>query len=329
MFPAIVHRGPHAFGWMTYNPATGITIEKHKGRSDTPKAIEKMNLDDDATWLVGHVRYATHGDPKNMNNNHPLVHGSIVGVHNGVLRNHDSILKDTGREKANTQVDSEAIFAAVNKWGIRGGLARINGDMVTVFASTKHPAVLRIARSHGRPLVYATTAAGSLIFASECCVIDACGIDLVGGDNPYTDVTGRNRLLTVRLGRVTERVQYRKDSWKTTCAAPPARTYPEWSTPLPGTRKTSQEALAEANAARTRQVYRSRGSGSTRGDDPRGPVGSTGDSYLGSGHYRTIDGKVLSVDEYVDYRVETALQAIRNNDIEWGVTRTMARLHLF
>lgn len=312
MFPAIIHRGPHAWGWMSYNPATGISIEKHVGRADTPAAIAKMNLDEDPTWLVGHVRFATHGDPKNLNNNHPLVHGSIVGVHNGVLRNHESILKDTGREKDNTQVDSEAIFAAVHKWGMRGGLTRIHGDMVAVFASTKHPAVLRIARSHGRPMVYATTTAGSLVFASECCVIDATGIALKGGNLPYTELTGRNRLLTVRQGVITERVQYRSDSWKQ-FQGTSARPYVPSALPLPG-RKTSQEALAEANAARQKQVYRSKGSGSTTSGGPRGLIGTTGDQHLGNGVYRTADGRQMSVDEYVDYRVEQALQTIQNND---------------
>jgi asparagine synthetase B (glutamine-hydrolysing) len=310
MFPSIIHRGPHAYGWMSYNPASGITIEKFVGKCDTPEALATMNLDEDPKWFVGHVRYATHGLPSNLNNNHPLVHGSIVGVHNGVLRNHESILRVTGREKADTQVDSEAIFASINKWGMRSGLARIEGDMVTVFASTKTPGTLRIARSHGRPLVYATTAAGSLIFASECCVIDACGIETT---TPVS-LTGRNRMLTVREGRVTERVQYKADSWRNFEGGTQGIRRFYSGTPVVGpqhlpARRTSQDALAEANAA-----AKARKNGDKRGDDPVGPVGSTGDRYLGKGWYETSDGRTLNVDDYVDYRVEQAMATINNNE---------------
>lgn len=318
LFPAVVHRGPHAYGWMSFNPADGITIEKHIGRADTKKALATMRLDHQAKWVVGHVRYATHGDPKNLNNNHPLVHGSIVGVHNGVLRNYASILRETGREKDNTQVDSEAIFAAVHKWGMRGGLARIQGDMVTVFANTAHPDVLRIARSHGRPLVYATTPNGSLIFASECAVIEATGIDLIGGQTPYYDLTGRNRMLTVRQGRITERTQYRSDSWKSFEGGVSGITdlYDSGIPKPPPQRHTAQQAIAQANKGRN--AYRSIPPAPVRTskipDAPRGLLGTTGDRYLGSGVYRTADGRTMDVDQYVDHRVEQALATIRNNN---------------
>jgi predicted glutamine amidotransferase len=311
MFPAIVHRGPHAFGWMSYNPETGITVAKHKGKVTTKGNLKKIALDDNATWLVGHVRYATNGKPEHMPNNHPLTHGSVVGVHNGVLRREswEAILAETGREDSTAEVDSEAIFAAVHKWGIRGGLSRIEGDMVAVFARTSHPESLSIARSYGRPLVYATTAAGSLIFASECCVIDACGLGFKATD--YTHMSGQYRLLRVSGGKVRERSQYR--------AAKPANAHKALSTYVPARRSTpiplpfEQGGVSGITDYFDRQRNLSRPSvGPSSLDDPGSPAHGTragtkdrhGGEYLGAGWYRAPNGQVMPVDRYVEWCIE-------------------------
>lgn len=204
MFPALVKGGPHAFGWMSWD-GESIHHEKHPGRVDTDEAMGKIDIDPNAKWFVGHTRWATHGSPEDMRNNHPLVHGRFIGVHNGVLQNHSAILSITGREDPKTEVDSEAIFAAVNKWGHRVGLSKILGAMVAVYANTEHHTrTLHIARTHGRDLFYARTVAGSLIFASEEQAIRATGIKLQRSPTPVPPY----KLLRVREGRVTERVDF-------------------------------------------------------------------------------------------------------------------------
>jgi hypothetical protein len=205
LLPAAVHRGPHAYGWM-YGTSDGeIYTVKHQGRSDTDDAIDTMVIpvehEDKLLWLVGHVRYYTHGSPENMNNNHPLTHGRIVGVHNGVLRNHESILAVTGRQNDDAEVDSEAIFAAVNKWGHRNGLSRIHGDMVAVYANLEKPRTLHIARTVGRPLHFAKTLGGGLMFASETRIGDAA-IGVAASD--YSPLSS-HRLVRVRGGRIVYR----------------------------------------------------------------------------------------------------------------------------
>lgn len=317
MLPAIVHRGPHAYGWMSYNPDSGITISKHVGRCDTPEALATMDVDPDCKWWVGHVRYATHGKPENLDNDHPIVHGSIVGVHNGVLRGWQKIIDVTGREKPGSEVDSEAIFAAVNKWGLRGGLSRIDGDMVTVFASTRHPEILRIARTYGRPLVYATTPAGSLIFASECQCIEATGIET----STPVDLTGRYRMLSVKQGRIYERITYRHEQWR----QPEQRVTGSgsgsgFSRPFDGVRGITDAMSASERSADTgvlplRGRAKKNGGRSATNRDPAGKMGN-GDTHLGSGVYMTADGRRMSGDEYIDYRIEQALQIVNNNNQE-------------
>lgn len=204
LFPAIRHRGPHAFGWMTWNGTDGIQVEKHPGDVSEIRNLKLVEPDDGAQWMVGHVRYATHGDPEDVANDHPIPHGDIVGVHNGVLRNHVEILKETGRQDEDTEVDSEAIFAAVNKWGHAPGLRRIAGDMIAVYSRFSKPGNVWFAKSTGRPLIFARTRAGSLVFASELGVLRS-----VWGDE-LTDVREIKARQLVRVfgGRVKEVRQF-------------------------------------------------------------------------------------------------------------------------
>lgn len=205
MFPEIIHRGPHAFGWMWYQDEKQVWTFKREGRCDTQESLDRMNkIPDDVKWLVCHVRYATHGSPAKLINNHPIQHKNILGVHNGVLRNHNIVLNKTGRFDNQAEVDSEAIFAAVNKWGHEKGLAKIQGDMVAVYTDLRRPNTLNIARSYGRPLVFATTEAGNLIFASEASVIEALGIQ----HTPFKSFVSENILLKVRSGKIRERRRY-------------------------------------------------------------------------------------------------------------------------
>jgi len=127
MFKALTAGGPHAFGWMTYKDGDkAVQYQSRPGRADTLDNLEHIYkaVEQHPRWFVGHTRWATHGDPKNNANNHPILHGNVLGVHNGVLRNHESILAETGRQDAASEVDSEAIFAAVNKWGVSGNQGR-------------------------------------------------------------------------------------------------------------------------------------------------------------------------------------------------------------
>lgn len=209
LFPAFVHGGPHAYGYMQWNPADGITYDKWAGRADTEEAMDNVyyGIKEDVDWWVGHVRFLTHGSADNRNNNHPIPHGNIIGVHNGVLENHDNILRQTGRQDDDTQVDSEAIFAAVNKWGPKKGLRKIKGKMVAVFADARNPYRLRIARSHSRSLYVAWTEQGNFIFGSERQPIEDLSIESDIKFRKFSNV-GEYRLITVEGGDITQRGHY-------------------------------------------------------------------------------------------------------------------------
>ena len=67
----------------------------------------------DAAQALIHVRDFTKGHPEIAANNHPIRHGTVVGIHNGIIENDDELLARYGIERAEPQmtVDSEAIFA--------------------------------------------------------------------------------------------------------------------------------------------------------------------------------------------------------------------------
>lgn len=210
MFPLLVRQGPHAYGWMTYNEESGeIQHWKQAGPADTSEAHDNIwdNVDPDAKWFVGHTRWATHGSPQDNRNNHPVPHGNIIGVHNGVLRNHAKILAVTGREDPKTEVDSEAIFAAINKWGHVPGLRRIQGDMVTIYADRRRPQYLRIGRSSGRQITLGWTDRGNLIFASDKFALEALQPEITF--TKFSTVS-ENRLLTIRDGEIIKRQTYKE-----------------------------------------------------------------------------------------------------------------------
>lgn len=208
LFPALIKKGPHAWGWAQWR-GKGHKVEVRKYPGLVTNQTSRIRIARDAKWVLGHTRLATHGSPKDNRNNHPLQHGNIIGLHNGVLRNHDEILDLTGRFVPGTEVDSEAIFAAVNLWGLEYGLKRIEGDMVTVFVDKRNPQIVNIARSVGRPLYMAWTDAGSLVFASEEQALDRlvkAGMIL----SEYTRALGDHRLLRVMDGEIFERITYKR-----------------------------------------------------------------------------------------------------------------------
>ena len=118
--------------------------------------------------MLVHVRDYTKGHPTIEANNHPIRHGSVVGIHNGIILNDEEIFARYGFERAEPEmtVDSEAIFAlAEHAEGSPEALEELTGAMATAWFDERLPSTLFLARAVGRPL-WIGTAGKELFFAS-------------------------------------------------------------------------------------------------------------------------------------------------------------------
>jgi glucosamine 6-phosphate synthetase-like amidotransferase/phosphosugar isomerase protein len=153
LLAGIAERGADAVGYAHRCP--GGPVEFHKQRSGASALLEQVLLPDDATEVLVHVRDYTKGHPRIEANNHPIRHGAVVGVHNGVIFNDDELMEQHGFGRAEPlmTVDSEAIFAlAEAAEGHAAALEELRGSMATAWIDERRPGTVFLARGVGRPL---------------------------------------------------------------------------------------------------------------------------------------------------------------------------------
>jgi glucosamine 6-phosphate synthetase-like amidotransferase/phosphosugar isomerase protein len=153
LLAGIAERGADAVGYAYVAPGGGIAI--HKQRSGASALLEEVVLPESVNEVLVHVRDYTKGHPRIEANNHPIRHGAVVGVHNGIIFNDDELMASHGFERAEPQmtVDSEAIFAlAESSGGAAEALKELRGSMATAWLDERRPDTIFLARGVGRPL---------------------------------------------------------------------------------------------------------------------------------------------------------------------------------
>src|SRR4051794_1274540 len=153
LLAGIAERGAGAVGYAYRRGSSPVTI--HKQRSGASALLEQVLLPADATEVLVHVRDYTKGHPRIEANNHPIRHGAVVGVHNGIIFNDDELMLQHGFERAEPRmtVDSEAIFALAEAFdGVPVALEELRGSMATAWIDERRPETVFLARGVGRPL---------------------------------------------------------------------------------------------------------------------------------------------------------------------------------
>jgi glucosamine--fructose-6-phosphate aminotransferase (isomerizing) len=101
-----IHRGPHSFGFAWIDSDGRLRCFKQRGRLADQLGI--LSIARNARTFIGHLRFATHGSPEENINNHPHPADGGWFVHNGVIRNYESIIRRNGLFPV-SECDSEVI----------------------------------------------------------------------------------------------------------------------------------------------------------------------------------------------------------------------------
>jgi len=166
LLAGIAERGADAVGYAYRAGAGAVTVRKQ--RSGASALLDRIAVPAEARQALLHVRDYTKGHPSIEHNNHPVRHGAVVGIHNGIVVNDDELFARDGIERAHPRmtVDSEIIFALAERSRGRTAraLERLYGSMATAWLDEERPELI-VARGMGRPL-WIGLGHGAVFFAS-------------------------------------------------------------------------------------------------------------------------------------------------------------------
>jgi glucosamine 6-phosphate synthetase-like amidotransferase/phosphosugar isomerase protein len=167
LLAGIAERGADAVGYAHRSPGDPYPVVV-KQRTPASMLLDRIEVPDEASELLVHVRDYTKGHPSIPANNHPVRHGPVVGIHNGIILNDDELLAPFSCARAEDEmtVDSEAIFAlAAHSHNDPAALDELTGSLATAWMDQRVPGTIFAARGAGRPL-WVGTGRHELFFAS-------------------------------------------------------------------------------------------------------------------------------------------------------------------
>lgn len=161
-------RGKEATGVTAIWPDSKYIIQKSPVPASEFVKSKEYNefikkLDSKVSIILGHTRKPTKGTHWNMDNNHPIKIGDIVGVHNGTIKNDDHLFNSEGLER-HAEVDSEIIFSILNEVNfndnpekltrsIQGATRKLTGSFTTLSVNIKRPTKILLLK-YNQPMSY-------------------------------------------------------------------------------------------------------------------------------------------------------------------------------
>lgn len=142
----------------------GLIFEKCAGKITSLEALLK-DKEFNSTTGIAHTRWATHGEPTNLNA-HPHLDckGSIAVVHNGIIENYRSLRELLSRKghKFTSDTDTEILAHLIEEYydgdlleATQAALSQVEGTYGIAVICKENPRQIVAAR-HGSPLVIGT-----------------------------------------------------------------------------------------------------------------------------------------------------------------------------
>jgi glucosamine 6-phosphate synthetase-like amidotransferase/phosphosugar isomerase protein len=209
LLAGIAERGADATGYAYRGRAAAVSVMKR--RSGASELLDAVRVPSGANEVLVHVRDYTKGHPTIEANNHPIRHGSVVGIHNGIIANDEQIFARHGFERALPEmtVDSEAIFALADARGSHpAALEELHGSMAAAWMDEREADVLWLARGIGRPL-WLGSGPREVVFASTRAALEV--LERTLRTSLRKQEVAEGRLLRLEAGAVTAHLKWHPD----------------------------------------------------------------------------------------------------------------------
>lgn len=165
------YRGYDSAGLAIHNG--GLYIVKTKGSIRDLR--DKTPIDLRGKTGIAHTRWATHGEPSELNSHpHLSVSGNLVMVHNGIIENSEELKEIIGIDHSNfkSETDSEVLLNLIDKLYMENGrdllkaliesLDKCVGSYATVIIERDNPEELMVCKK-GSPIVIGIDSSGSYV----------------------------------------------------------------------------------------------------------------------------------------------------------------------
>lgn len=153
------YRGYDSAGIVTINDKKQATLLRAKGKVGELGTLVASRGVDDAVG-IGHTRWATHGEPSEVNA-HPHRAGDIYVVHNGIIENYKDLRDSLQNHQFESQTDTEVLAALINSLytdrttledAVAQALKLAVGTYGIAVISVREPQKIVVARA-GSPLI--------------------------------------------------------------------------------------------------------------------------------------------------------------------------------